>query len=169
MDTFGGNDQQDGVADPRHQEKPGAKTADTKKEARSQKHLREWLAGLEHPNLCLWSNPTTSRPNPPPPDPSSMTGETDSGTLIPDLKQSAPIFFSSDTHNDSAPDPHLSHLEVHRGFWELASGEQKCVICLEEGAELQCPMGDKMFCGACKDSYAGDPVPSGVPTWAHSW
>ena len=168
-DTFRGNDQQDGVADPRHQEKPGAKTADTKKETGSQKHLREWLTGLEHPNLHLWSSPNTSRPSPPPPDPPSTTGETDPEPLIPDLKQSVPTSVSSDTHNDSAPDPHLSHLEVHRGFWEFASGKQKCAICLEEGAALQCPMCDKMFCGACKGSYARDSVPSGVPTLARRW
>jgi hypothetical protein len=163
-------DQQKGETGPGQQSKPEPKAANTKKETGSQAHLREWLANLEHPNLHLWFDPNTSRPSPPPPDPASSTSDTDPEPLIPDLKPSAPTSVASSTREvDPATDPHLSHLEVHRAFWEFAPGEQKCVVCLEEGAALQCPLCVKMFCGVCKDSYAGGSMPVGVPDWAGRW
>ncbi|KAL2038545.1 hypothetical protein N7G274_008592 [Stereocaulon virgatum] len=161
-------DQQKGEPGPGQQGKPDPKAADTRKETGSQAHLREWLAKLEHPNMHLWFDPNTSRPSPPPPYPASTTSETDPEPLIPDLKPSAPTAARSSTRevDPLTDDPHLSHLEVHRGFWEFAPGEQKCVVCLEEGAVLQCPMCIKMFCGVCKGSYVEDSVPVGTPDWA---
>ena len=158
---------------PRTKSQEGRKarmrTTNRSKETGAQMHLREWLANLTADFPEPQSDPNTFEPTAPPPDSPSTTintePEPEPEPLVPDLKQSAPTSVSSTTRNETAENHHVYHMEVHRGFWEFASGEKSCFVCYEEGTMLQCPMCDKVFCGACKDSYCGEGRGEGLHTW----
>ena len=53
-----------------------------------------------------------------------------------------------DLHND-----HRSHMEVHRGFWDIVDSEDECDFCRNICTVMQCPSCDVQACAYCKDTY----------------
>ena len=48
---------------------------------------------------------------------------------------------------------HDSHLEVHRGFWDIVDSERECNFCRNMGTVMQCPSCEVQACAYCKDVY----------------
>ena len=50
-------------------------------------------------------------------------------------------------------DFHDSHLEVHRGFWDIIDSEHECNFCHKVCTVMRCPSCDVQACTYCKDRY----------------
>lgn len=64
---------------------------------------------------------------------------------------------------------HMSHANVHQGFWEIVEeGEQSCYMCEAYGTLLQCPECEIQACEKCKSALCtpgGTFGPRARPDW----
>ena len=51
-------------------------------------------------------------------------------------------------------DYHVSHMEVHRDFWDIVDSEHECNFCRNFCTVMRCPSCDVQACAYCKDAYS---------------
>jgi len=94
-----------------------------------------------------------------------------------DQKPSGPSSVTDVTSVDSEQAPasselralHLSHVDLHQGFWEIVEDEdRRCAMCEMFGTLLQCPACEIQACSNCK-SALGAPGGSFGPRAKANW